>query len=86
MKSPKSRIPNPVKSGILKPVNAKKPFIEKQLAKGTKTGMEHTTHKGVAKTIAKHHLKEIPDYYTRLDKMEKGAKLGKISTKSKKIK
>lgn len=45
-------------------------FIEKQLKKGIKIEMEHTTDKGEAEIIALHHLEEIPDYYTRLSKME----------------
>ncbi|HPM74243.1 MAG TPA: hypothetical protein PLA71_00810 [Saccharofermentans sp.] len=52
----------------------------KELAMGIRVEMEHVT-KGVnpqleealAKKIAMDHLAEIPDYYTRLDKMEKEA-------------
>jgi hypothetical protein len=44
--------------------------LEKQLKKGTKIEMEHTTDRGEAETIALHHLEEIPDYYSRLVKME----------------
>jgi hypothetical protein len=46
----------------------------KQLAMGTKVEAEHTTNKELAKQIAKDHLVEISDYYTRLKKMEDGAK------------
>ena len=45
-----------------------------QLAKGIKIEKEHTDDPKVAEKIAKDHLDEIPDYYTRLEKMEKGAK------------
>lgn len=56
-------------------------FIEKQLKKGIKIEMEHTTDKGEAEIIALHHLEEIPDYYTRLNKMEKSVEM-KEETKS----
>ena len=46
----------------------------KQLAMGVKVEMEHTTFPGIAQQIALAHLSEIPDYYTRLKKMEDGAK------------
>lgn len=49
--------------------------LEKQLQKGIKVEMEHTTDRGEAETIALHHLDEIPDYYSRLHKMEKGAEM-----------
>jgi hypothetical protein len=45
-----------------------------QLRMGTEIEMEHTTQEWVAEMIAKHHLGEFPDYYTRLKKMEKQAK------------
>lgn len=45
-------------------------FDKKQLEMGTKIEMEHTDNKLIAKMIAKDHLTEFPDYYTRLRKME----------------
>ena len=45
----------------------------KQLEMGIKVEMEHTTDPLISRKIALDHLKEIPDYYTRLDKMEKEA-------------
>lgn len=48
-------------------------FDADQLRKGTKIEYEHTKSELVAKLIAKDHLAEIPDYYTRLAKMEKAA-------------
>lgn len=47
---------------------------KKQLIMGEKIELEHTNNKAVARKIAIDHLKEIPDYYTRLVKMEKEAK------------
>lgn len=44
-----------------------------QLKMGIKIEMEHTTNKDTSKRIALDHLSEIPDYYTRLVKMEKEA-------------
>jgi 8-oxo-dGTP pyrophosphatase MutT (NUDIX family) len=48
-------------------------FDQKQLSMGIDVEMEHTPSQLLAKEIAKDHLTEIPDYYTRLKKMEKGA-------------
>ena len=48
-------------------------FDEKELAAGIKVEMEHTSNKIMAERIAKDHLTEIEDYYTRLIKMEKEA-------------
>ena len=44
--------------------------IKTELAKGTQVELEHTTNRGKAREIALDHLMELPDYYTRLDKME----------------
>jgi len=48
--------------------------LEKQLAIGAKIEREHTHSVSKAREIARDHLAEIPDYYTRLKKMEKRAK------------
>lgn len=48
--------------------------IEKQLEMGRKVEHEHTKDADLATDIALNHLGEIPDYYTRLDKMEKQGK------------
>ncbi|HOV90915.1 MAG TPA: hypothetical protein PKW07_09425 [Syntrophorhabdaceae bacterium] len=44
-----------------------------QLLMGIKVELEHTNNKMTALEIATDHLEEIPDYYTRLLKMEKEA-------------
>jgi len=49
-------------------------FDPKEIEMGIKVEMEHTKDKDEAIEIAKDHLSEIPDYYTRLKKMEAGAK------------
>lgn len=48
-------------------------FDEKELQMGIGVEQEHTNDKNVAKMIAKDHLMEIPDYYSRLKKMERKA-------------
>ena len=48
-------------------------FDPDELAAGIHIEMEHTDDPAVAKEIAKDHLAEIPDYYTRLIKMEAAA-------------
>jgi len=45
----------------------------KQLLMGIDVEMEHTSNKMRALEIATDHLEEFPDYYTRLEKMEKEA-------------
>jgi hypothetical protein len=60
---------------IAKKHNVSVEYLEKQLKKGIKIEMEHTTDKGEAEIIALHHLEEIPDYYTRLNKMEKSTEV-----------
>jgi len=41
---------------------------------GRKVEMEHTRNPRVAEEIAKDHLAEFKDYYTRLAQMERKAK------------
>ena len=48
--------------------------IQKQLDMGAPIEHEHTNNKKLAVEIALQHLDEIPDYYTRLKKMEADAK------------
>jgi len=45
-------------------------FDPEQLALGVKVEQEHTNDPYIAKIIAKDQLVELPDYYTRLKKME----------------
>jgi len=46
--------------------NPLKKYDEKQLEMGIKVEMEHTNDPTVAEQIARDHLQEVPDYYTRL--------------------
>lgn len=48
-------------------------YYRQQLLLGTQVEMEHTDDPEVAEQIALEHLDEIPDYYTRLKEMERGA-------------
>ena len=48
-------------------------FNSQQIMIGIGVEMEHTDDPKIALEIAMDHLTEIPDYYTRLDKMEKEA-------------
>lgn len=45
-------------------------FVKRQLEMGISIEHEHTKDKDIATDIALQHLDEIPDYYTRLKKME----------------
>lgn len=54
-----------------------KAFPREQLRRGMKVEREHTRNPRVAKEIAKDHLSEFRDYYTRLAVMERRAKKGK---------
>ena len=47
--------------------------LQKELDKGIEIELEHTDSKDKAEEIAKDHLIEFPDYYTRLIDMEKDA-------------
>ena len=49
-------------------------FNPKELKMGIEVEKEHTDKPEIAKKIAKDHLSEFPDYYTRLKKMEDEAK------------
>jgi hypothetical protein len=49
-------------------------YDAEQLKMGIKVEMEHGLGADAAKEIAKDHLEEIADYYSRLDKMESSAK------------
>lgn len=46
-------------------------YDPKEIEMGIKVEMEHTNSKIIALRIVKDHLAELPDYYTRLIKMEK---------------
>jgi hypothetical protein len=49
-------------------------FDPKEIKMGIEVEKEHTDSEAIAQQIAKDHLIEIPDYYTRLAKMEEEGK------------
>ncbi len=49
-------------------------FNAKELRMGIEVESEHTDNELVAELITKDHLKEFPNYYTKLAKMEKEAR------------
>ena len=53
---------------FFKQVNPDISYEPEELAKGIKTELEHTSYKAIATIIAKHHLAEDPQYYTKLAK------------------
>lgn len=66
-------------SGLIKGVGKHKrvpitKFDSEQVKMGLEVEKEHTDTPAIAQQIAKDHLAEFPDYYTRLKKMEDEAK------------
>lgn len=59
--------------------------IQNQIKKGIKIEMEHVDTEEEAREIAMDHLTEIPDYYDRLNKMEKDAGLDETRKLLKKL-
>lgn len=53
---------------------SEKNFDSKELKMGIDIEKEHTNDSNIAREIAMDHLAEIPDYYSRLKKMEKTVK------------
>jgi GNAT superfamily N-acetyltransferase len=56
--------------------------LKPQFQKGTKHELEHTNNVIVARQIALDHLVEFPDYYDRLDKIEKMKKGAVVETRA----
>ncbi len=50
-------------------------FSPYQLRKGIEVQREHTDSPSIAQQISKDHLAEVPDYYSRLLRMQKQAKM-----------
>lgn len=66
-------------TGLLKGVGKHKDvpidkYDPKEIKMGIEVEQEHTDSKAIALQIAKDHLAELPDYYTRLAKMEEEGK------------
>lgn len=60
--------------------------IMKQVKIGTKVEGEHTTSKSGARITALQHVDELPDYYTRLKKVEKKGPMKEETTAEKQYK
>lgn len=56
------------------PIGVNDQYVD-QLEKGIEVEYEHTVNYHIAKKIAKDHLAEIPDYYDRLERMERSARI-----------
>lgn len=63
---------NKIKGGLADNVDPKD-LDQKALRQGQKHEMEHTSNRAVAKEIAMDHLVEDPEYYKKLEKIEKRA-------------
>ena len=59
---------------IAKKFNVSVDKIETQIKKGIEIEKEHTNDIEKATEIAMDHISEFPDYYDRIEKMEKDAK------------
>lgn len=58
--------------------NVTEKYLRKQLQRGQKVELEHTTDEAVAYAIAKDHIYENPDYYILLGKIEMKANGGEV--------
>jgi hypothetical protein len=63
--------PTPSFEQIMKKHGVSRAALQGQLNKGIEVEQEHVSDKAVAREIALDHLNELPDYYDRLEKMEK---------------
>jgi hypothetical protein len=63
--------PTPTVDELVKKHDVTNEYLKKQLEKGISVELEHTSDKDLAKEIALDHLNELPDYYERLEKVEK---------------
>lgn len=55
---------------FFKEVNPDLEYDPEELKKGIEVELEHTNYRAIATIIAKHHLAEDPNYYTKLKKVE----------------
>lgn len=63
--------PTPSFDQIMAKHNVSFKQLKIQLSKGIKVELEHTSDLKLAREIALDHLDEYPDYYDRLEKVEK---------------
>ena len=63
--------PTPTLEELAKKYNMTVKALKPALDKGIKVEFEHTSDRAVAKEIALDHLAEDPEYYDKLEKVEK---------------
>lgn len=63
--------PSPSFEDVLKKHGVSRETLQRQLDKGIKVEREHTNNDAEAREIALDHLSERPDYYDRLEQVEK---------------
>ena len=63
-------VPTLSPEGIAKKHGVELDMITSELIRGIEVEKEHSYDEKIAREIALDHLNELPDYYTRLDKME----------------
>ena len=63
--------PSPTVKDVMSYHGIERRTLNTQLALGIRVEMEHTDDPREAREIALDHLMELPDYYSRLAKMEK---------------
>lgn len=63
-------VKTPSVSKLAKKHGVSKEKIERQVKKGTKHEKEHTKKGGLAREIARDHVREDPKYYDKLDAIE----------------
>ena len=71
--------PTPSLADISKKSGVEYSTLLRQLQRGIKVELEHTSNARVAKEIALDHIAELPDYYDRLEKVEKNKTPADIS-------
>lgn len=63
--------PTPSFEQIMKKHGVSHAALQAQVVKGIEVEKEHVADEATAREIALDHLNELPDYYDRLEKMEK---------------
>lgn len=72
LKETKSKLTKvPTKKEIANKFKIDSSELDKEIQMGIEIELEHTESKEMAEKIAMQHLIELPDYYTRLKKVEK---------------
>lgn len=70
LKEDRFGVPTPSEEEVAKKHGVSLAAIKRELELGMDVELEHTDDEDMAREIALDHLDELPDYYTRLRKME----------------